>query len=199
METLSWEPVRRGRIFCAPACGAKCTWKAHQAAKRAAAKAAAALGPGWAPRVWENLGWHWSVNDVTGYVKVHPMGDGAFTAFVGEGLGGRWTVDAPTVEGAVAAARARCREEYAALFRAFMGVKWPGVPEAEPWGPLGVTARSNLGFHVLDLLGVDTSQPLEVDPAGLVMSEIADRETRSEALGISIHLRRAQLDRLPKR
>lgn len=59
MKQLSWKAVRRGAIYCAPACGAKCTWEKYQHAKRAGRELAERLGPGWKAHVWENMGWHW--------------------------------------------------------------------------------------------------------------------------------------------
>lgn len=58
---LSWKPIRKGGIYCAPACGGGCKWDAYQKARRDAAALAKKLGPGWKPRLNENLGWHWSV------------------------------------------------------------------------------------------------------------------------------------------
>lgn len=58
---LSWKPKRNGDVYCSPACGGKCTWAAYQKAKRGAAALAKTMGPGWKPKVWENLGWHFKV------------------------------------------------------------------------------------------------------------------------------------------
>lgn len=55
---LSWTPRRRGKIYCAPACGRGCTRAMYDRAHREATKLAKALGPGWKIRVWENLGWY---------------------------------------------------------------------------------------------------------------------------------------------
>lgn len=60
-EAARWKPVRRGRIYCSPACGGDCTLAVFRAATAAAEKLAVKLGEGWEPRVWENLGWHWEV------------------------------------------------------------------------------------------------------------------------------------------
>jgi hypothetical protein len=57
-KELSWEPIRKGAIYCAPACGGSCTWAAHQRAVKDASALAKELGVGWHSRVWENLGWH---------------------------------------------------------------------------------------------------------------------------------------------
>lgn len=61
-EPLTWDPVRDGDLYCSPACGFGCTWKDYQEAARDANTLKAALGPGWAVRVSENLGWHYSVH-----------------------------------------------------------------------------------------------------------------------------------------
>lgn len=67
-KSLSWRPVRRGKIYCAPACGVDCTLEDYTAALRNGAKLARALGPGWKPRVWENCGWHFEAIHATGFV-----------------------------------------------------------------------------------------------------------------------------------
>lgn len=64
-QQRDWTPVRRGNgtkqtIYCSPACGGGCTWKAHQDAVKAGATLATRLGPAWQSRVWENLGWHYA-------------------------------------------------------------------------------------------------------------------------------------------
>lgn len=66
-----WKAVRRGAIYCAPACGMGCTKVAFDAATKKAEKLAHDMGPGWAPRVWENLGWHYSVS-FGGLIDIHP-------------------------------------------------------------------------------------------------------------------------------
>lgn len=60
-QTLSWKPVRRGKLYCAPACGGGCTVAAFDLAMADACACARALGNGWVPDVYENLGWHWKV------------------------------------------------------------------------------------------------------------------------------------------
>lgn len=56
-----WTPVARGLTYCAPACGFGCTLAAFHDAVAAAEKLAARVGNGFAPRVWENLGWHYEI------------------------------------------------------------------------------------------------------------------------------------------
>ena len=57
----SWTPVRRGHVYCSPACGAKCLYTDYVEARRTAQMMAEALGPGWKPQVWENMGWFFRV------------------------------------------------------------------------------------------------------------------------------------------
>ena len=71
MAKLSWKPVRRGKRYCSPACGRGCTKAAHNSAVYQSRRLAKRLGEGWKPGIWENLGWHYSVIDKTGYVSVH--------------------------------------------------------------------------------------------------------------------------------
>lgn len=95
---LSWKPVRRADgSYCSPACGGGCTWAANQEAHRQAKALAEKLGPDWIPRVWENLGWHYSAVSSNRKLKVHPnkfRGEiKSYTAFFGEmdDCGGTWT------------------------------------------------------------------------------------------------------------
>jgi hypothetical protein len=82
MKELSWKPRRRGDIYCAPACGASCSYASYVQAKQKAAELAKTLGPGWTPRVWENLGWHYEARRggicVVGPRYTHAV---AYTAF----------------------------------------------------------------------------------------------------------------------
>lgn len=59
----AWTPVRRGAIYCAPACGGKCTYRAYEKAKADGGKVRAMMqNPhGWNVRIHENLGWHVSL------------------------------------------------------------------------------------------------------------------------------------------
>lgn len=61
LKELSWKPVRRGRIYCAPACGSKCLWVDYQRARAAATKLQQRIGDPFRMRVWENMGWHYCV------------------------------------------------------------------------------------------------------------------------------------------
>lgn len=64
-----YEPIRRGTIYCAPFCGAKCTWAAFQDATKKAKILARTLGPGWKPQVNENMCWYWGATK--GVMKVY--------------------------------------------------------------------------------------------------------------------------------
>lgn len=72
MKEPSWKPMRRGALYCAPACGRECTWDEYQLAQRKAEAFAKKLGSAWTSNVWENLGWHY---------RATVMGDG-FTGAV---------------------------------------------------------------------------------------------------------------------
>lgn len=112
---LSWDAVRNGAIYCAPACGGRCTWAAYQKAVRGANALAKRLGTSWVTRVWENLGWHYSAIDRSGYWKVSPniyyRTNGKairkdYTAFFGltrEVMSGSWYAHGRTPEAAIAA------------------------------------------------------------------------------------------------
>lgn len=56
-------PVKRGPIYCAPWCGASCTWADFQEATKSAKALAKSLGSGWTPVVSENMGWHYKVTN----------------------------------------------------------------------------------------------------------------------------------------
>jgi hypothetical protein len=82
-KPLSWTPRRRGATYCAPACGGRCTWAAHQQAETDAKQLAETLGAGWKPRVWENLGWHFSAEREV--IAVHKHGADYTAIFNGPG------------------------------------------------------------------------------------------------------------------
>ncbi len=68
---LSWKPVRRGAIYCAPGCGRGCKYSEYVGAKIAAKAICSALGKGWKPVLWENLGWHFKAVSPAGLVEVY--------------------------------------------------------------------------------------------------------------------------------
>jgi hypothetical protein len=58
---LSWKPVHRGAVFCAPACGFGCKRSRYELAVKKAVALAKRLGPGFEADVWENGDWYWKV------------------------------------------------------------------------------------------------------------------------------------------
>lgn len=109
-------PVRNGLIYCAPFCGRGCTYKSFRAATISAARIANHLGPDWAPHVWENLGWHWSVRSKDGQWKLHPVHSagkkGGYIAFLGAGeSGGRWAEHGNTPREAMLAVLGRAHDD----------------------------------------------------------------------------------------
>lgn len=64
-----WTARRFGVFYCSPRCGAHCTRAAFETATRKAAALCKRLGPGWEPRVWENMGWFYSAQK--GVTEVH--------------------------------------------------------------------------------------------------------------------------------
>jgi hypothetical protein len=121
---LSWKPKKKGDIYCAPACGRGCTLKEHERAQKRGKKLVKRLGPGWELQVWENLGWHYCAVSECGRIKVHPYrrrSDG-FHAFLGHGVGGRWTGDGATPKKAVAAVIAEARADVEGLMSLVEGL-----------------------------------------------------------------------------
>lgn len=115
-EVNRWKPVRRGEIYCSPGCGYGCTHKAYLTACLKAERIARRCGPGWKPRVWENLGWHYAATSPNNYVKVHPFREGGgYTVFFGwpEGVGGTFTTQDSNLKRAVSMGLKRARSEAA--------------------------------------------------------------------------------------
>ena len=73
-------PVADGDVYCSRWCGFKCKRRAHDLAVKEGNELAERLGHGWAPRVWENVGWHYAVT--RGVVTLHPACEGS--TIVGE-------------------------------------------------------------------------------------------------------------------
>ena len=73
--SLSWEAVRNGDTYCAPACGAGCTWKEFQRvtklAKALAEKCNKEVGGEWETNIHENLGWFYSVTLKEGNITIY--------------------------------------------------------------------------------------------------------------------------------
>jgi hypothetical protein len=70
-----WTPVRKGSIYCSPACGARCTYKDFQLANRKAEALLARMKTGgWKADVWENMGWHYALRHDTLEISLHGSG-----------------------------------------------------------------------------------------------------------------------------
>ncbi len=100
---------------CASWCGHGCTEEQYQKAVRRGAALAKQLGKRWKPRVWENLGWHFSAVSPCGRLEVHRDGERSFTAYLGEpnSPGGRWAEGAGSAAAAVKAVVREGRRELA--------------------------------------------------------------------------------------
>lgn len=82
---FAWTPQHLGKgIYCSPACGGLCTYAAYTRAIHASAALARKLGPGWKPKVWENLGWHWRVEK--GGCQVWLERDGKYRILMNPGI-----------------------------------------------------------------------------------------------------------------
>lgn len=107
---MTWVPVRKGEIYCAPACGRGCTWREYQAAQRSAKRMIKQLrnvptpfeqfDDEWEAYVRENLGWFSSVSK--GSISVYDHGH-LYSAFlnVSGPWGGNLVVQARTPKEAV--------------------------------------------------------------------------------------------------
>lgn len=119
---LSWTPRRVGELYCSPGCGGGCTWEAYERATDHASLLALRLGDGWEPRVWENLGWHWSAQlpnpdgSINNRAEVRESSSGGFVAYVGPGA---YHADTPqlAVKEGLAVLRARRDELDSAVKR----------------------------------------------------------------------------------
>lgn len=123
VKKLSWDPVRRGDVYCAPACGRRCTIQEYEAAVASGAALAKRLGRGWTSRVWENLGWHCNAVSPCGRLKVHGA-RGHYTAFLSErgDIGGLFSGQATTPHAAVAEAVEKAKGALEALTELVAGL-----------------------------------------------------------------------------
>jgi hypothetical protein len=107
--------------YCAPWCGARCTKKAYDRAVTKSETLARRMGSGWTTRVWENMGWHYSVQSPCRRIRVHPpherAGDTTYSAFLGDrdSIGGRWTAHDRAPERAVALVIEKAKADLAKL------------------------------------------------------------------------------------
>jgi hypothetical protein len=74
-QRWDWTPVRRGDAYCAPSCGAGCTFAAYELAVQRAEHLSAQLGDGWTYRVWENMGWFYEAIHEAACLTVHAHHD----------------------------------------------------------------------------------------------------------------------------
>lgn len=83
MTQLSWTPIRKGAIYCSPACGAGCTHKKYMKAcddaDKLAAKCHKEAGGKWVTRVHENLGWHYNVYLKGGNIAIYQHDDKTYS------------------------------------------------------------------------------------------------------------------------
>lgn len=104
----SWTPVRRGKVYCSSACGHGCLYADYLKAQHAAKALAKRMGDGWKPKIWENLGWHYSaVHRASGIsINEYPYSGDHFTVYA---LGGAYTGKTPAK--AIAAAILTTQQE----------------------------------------------------------------------------------------
>lgn len=137
--TLSWTPVRRGPVYCSPACGYDCKQVDYDRCVLAANELAASLGQGWTPRVWENLGWYYEARLVcnVGHTRVSPPqgptpADKWWASFELKG-GGQWIGCGDSADQAVSAA---CLEAYGDALRIVKLLRAMGIsPSPEEMKP----------------------------------------------------------------
>lgn len=145
-KELSWKAKRNGNIYCAPACGGKCTWEMYLKAKERGEHCARELGKGWTVRVSENLGWYATVLSPCRRIKVsvHPvtgapvetlMGTlNTYTAFLGDAddiAGGTWAEHGDTPAEAVNAVVATARAALSKMNARIHGLPyWKGKQRA---------------------------------------------------------------------
>jgi hypothetical protein len=127
---LSWKPKLNGEVYCSSACGSKCKRADFERATARAEALVKRLGSGWEPKVWENMGWHYSARSKSGYLTVHErwlhsgkkdvvtlVGEqlpDTYTAYLSQekdGVGGTWTADADTPEEAIRDVVAQATQE----------------------------------------------------------------------------------------
>lgn len=101
MTPGSWNPVRKGAIYCAPACGRGCTHVEWQDATHKGKVLVDRLGKGWTAVISENLGWHFRAvkNDNQDWA-VHESGPRRFWASL-MFAGHQFHADGTTPKGAV--------------------------------------------------------------------------------------------------
>ena len=124
-ETLRWEPEHGADgWYCSPGCGRGCTTTEYLLAQKHGAELCASLGlENWQPRIWENLGWHYSAESKDGWWNVSESRspanvNGVVTGYIAflhstahGGPGGRWAEHGDTPQEALLNTMAVAREE----------------------------------------------------------------------------------------
>jgi len=64
------EIVEEGDVYCAKRCGRRCKRSAYDRAVKEAEELCKLMGEGWEPRVWDNLGWCYSIGK--GVAEIYP-------------------------------------------------------------------------------------------------------------------------------
>lgn len=116
-DLYSKGPVRKGKVYCSPWCGAGCTRAAFEAATLSAKTLAAALGSAWTYRVWENFGWHWEIRSKCGRWTItppHARGD-KFSVWLQSDGGGQYIAHGKTPRAAMLTALAMACGKLAAV------------------------------------------------------------------------------------
>lgn len=120
-EDDRWTPVLKGKVFCSPGCGAKCTKAQHDAMLKLARKIAKQLGMGWEGTVRENCHWYPVIVDASKRWKVYVnFSNGKivdYAAFLNEpdAIGGMWAEHGVTPYMAVKHTRAAAKAAIARL------------------------------------------------------------------------------------
>lgn len=119
----AWTPRRRGDVYCSPACGGNCTFKAFNSATFKASLLCEKLGAGWEPDVWENLGWHHAVISPCRRIRLSG-GYGQYIAFLTEKgeSGGRYVADGRTPKSAIRACVAEAKADLAKIGATITGL-----------------------------------------------------------------------------
>lgn len=112
---LSWTPVKRGLIYCSPACGAGCKITDFDRATFRANDLAKQLGRGWATHVWENLGWHYEVHKGALRVYAHHDAKVSYMATLGHRAPLQWSAHGATAEEALTALKEKVTHDVSEL------------------------------------------------------------------------------------
>jgi len=70
------KPIRKGKIYCTPSCGMRCTYQQYKYSRDRAKKIKDILGKGWRIHVRHNHGWRASVLSKDGWWEIWRYGEG---------------------------------------------------------------------------------------------------------------------------